>query len=1133
MVLLGNNKIRSDVFDEGLDEKLVPSLGGVVLGSEPDIYTDPSKFFSITLVTEQIVDIIDNIVNVLTEGRGRKIVMLSALYGGGKTHTLIAIHHALKNPSLLTKAVTETPEVGKKIRDIAARASSIAGSVDIVVIDGYMHQLAPHPVAPLNMGTYSVKTLWGYIAHCLGSYSLMKTLDEQVVPPGVDVIVKLFENRRVVILVDELASYIQGISSQVNYVNALKSFIERLAKAIDIAKNVVLIISVPAAVGSGGEIERVEITYMGIRDVVEAVVKSLSRVAVMYVEPVSPRNIPSLLRARLFEYVDASKASEIRKAIHSIYQGHREVFDHSLAEAVVREIPTTYPFHPAYIGILVDMLDKHPKLQKTRDLLKISRRILRSIVSSRDSYELVMPWHINLVFDEGLASYLLRGFEEFRSVIIGDIHEKTRNYEKTWLAQIAANTLLVKTYVYGGGLVPKPDVFPTPEELAVMVYEPKSFSDKGLLPKDIIDAVEWIKHNLVYILEDEKTRRLWFTRFVTPIKYVEDIAKNVLDVDVVKEIEVYTKKLLTASVQQIESRKRSTPEIGRIFDRELSTASYSCDKLDYDVPRYILYACVNVPQDPSSRQSLLEEIAYITKHGGKRRYANTIFIVFPSSREKIKFVFDLMKRHIACKKVEAEKLVDVLVGGYTREERDIVKGVLVNKLKRYCDEILSNTLLNTLSMFDAIAYPVYTEGRNTIKEVNLSVRETIIEGSEHTLQSVQPRKILLGMDFETLDFYLKSIGIDLSTISTPKSVKDIIEYFYSNSRLPAVKEDDVKRALVDGVDNLSIGLLCRDRLYFKSIEICSNDKECRGINMAKGEAPATVTDDCQVLSWRDALVEQLKNLRGRVEGLKVIEYIVNYGGELYRVEDVVADIGKFDIEVLKAAPLLKRERIAAVKLYPEKKELRIRAGEDIELRFTVERLGVFVGEIIIQSSLGEATPSKISLNNDVPRNEFVWRYRAPATGGVHQDVVRLLLPNGAEVARSEVTVYVAGIENCVKGLPKIRDKKVKEMRVEINKLNLKPLQIISTRFRGFNVSGKLELTLQRDSMSSSIFLEFNEMPPDDVYRIVSNIISILSLGKVDISIELNLRAATPKPLPSLPEGEFNELSQYVAEVCLD
>jgi len=77
-----------------------------------------------------------------------------------------------------------------------------------------------------------------------------------------------------------------------------------------------------------------------------------------------------------------------------------------------------------------------------------------------------------------------------------------------------------------------------------MIYEPTIFHDEGWAPKDIVDAVRWISGNLLYVVRDEKTGRMWFTKFVTPIKYIEERARRIEDMLAVNKILEYADKLL-------------------------------------------------------------------------------------------------------------------------------------------------------------------------------------------------------------------------------------------------------------------------------------------------------------------------------------------------------------------------------------------------------------------------------------------------------------------------------------------------------------------------------------------------------------------------------------------------------------
>lgn len=1139
MVLIGNNAIREDVFREELDEKLAPSLGGVVRGLEPEIYGDAERFFSITLVTEQIAEIIANIANVLTTGEGTKVILLSAYFGGGKTHTLISLYHALTKPWALKKAVAENRRARELIDNAIEKLANLSKTVSVVVIDGHMESLAPYPGKPLNVTAYKVQTLWGYIAHSLGSYSELKVEDEKVVPPSIEALVRLFSNKKVVILVDEIAAYIKSLytssdQSLKEYASAISTFMERLAKAVEVSQNVVLVVSLPTAL-SGDEIKGVEKGYEIIVGILESVVKALSRVSPRYIEPVTPRNIPALLQTRLFTSIDSSRRSQVKSSLVEAYQSG-EVFDSSLAKRVSDEIEDTYPFHPLYIETLVDILDKHEHLQKTRDLLRISRMILRNIAKDSEGYELVMPWHIDLT-NPSIATYLLKGYEGFKVVIETDLLGRAKRYDKRYLSEIIAKALLARTYVYGGVLTPRVAVFPTPYELAVMVYEPYTFQVKELLPKDIIDAIEWMKQNLVYVLEDEKSKRLWFTQYMTPVKYIEERAQHVAFPDAVKEVVEIARKLLVQSIEMIESRRGRRVERSSIFDEELSTVSYGCENLEYDTQRYIVYACIDMPEEKSRRLSKLENIMYKTKSGGIRRYANIIYIVYPSSRERLQLALENAKKVIACREVEESGVIDELIKSHG-QNADIVREVFKNKIKSYCSKAYSDTLSSTLNMFDLVAYPSFSdeENRNIASEVRIQPRETIIGGVEYTLANIQPNKIFKSIDFDTLAHYLRRIGVDLTKAGMAKSVSEIIEYFYTNPMLPITTIDAIKGAIAEGVRRLEVGLKCHERIYYKTIDTCHSEAECLGIGIAEGETVGSFSDDCMVLPWSEALVEQMKTLKKTYDSNRgvVIEYYVNYGGELKRVEDVLANIDKYDLDALRIAPLLRLERRVSVAIRPETMEVDARPGEEIEKRFVIERVGPFVGEVMIDVEKGSVEPQKIAIDDSRNKAEIIWRFRAPETEGDLNIVLRVRGVGGSEIASSKIVVRVRSEKvRCLKGLPE-PGTRFREMVVEVNQLNLRPLQILSARFKALTIaSGILELVMKRGDKETRVSLNVEGIGADDMLKIATSIVSTLSLGEVKLLISLRLRSSNYYVMPSLSENELRDLQPFVSEVCVE
>jgi len=231
---------------------------------------------------------------------------------------------------------------------------------------------------------------------------------------------------------------------------------------MEIVRNVVLIISLPAERREKEEIT-VEITYQAIRQSIWRIFKALARVYTEHIEPIAPRNVPALLRTRLFEEIDMRRARDVYDTLRRTYEENKEIF--GAQPTLIGELLRTYPFHPLYIDTLIDILDKHEGLQKTRDLLRISRKVLREVLREKRPYDLIMPWHMDLTKDPIRNTLLIGEYEGFKPVVEEDINERVKLFvEKPLLAKIAAITLLTRTFVYGGGLAvipPKREALPS------------------------------------------------------------------------------------------------------------------------------------------------------------------------------------------------------------------------------------------------------------------------------------------------------------------------------------------------------------------------------------------------------------------------------------------------------------------------------------------------------------------------------------------------------------------------------------------------------------------------------------------------------------------------------------------------
>lgn len=1137
--MTGNNKVRSDVLDEALDERMAPSLGGVVLGREHEMYVDAEQFFQRTLFTEQMVSILGNIVSVLKGEGGKKILVLNALYGGGKTHTLLTIYHALKTPHAMLKATFENEELRRRVSRFIEDLARV-GKPDLVVVDGYFSELAPSPISPLDARTYRVRTLWGYIAHALGSYSIVKDFDERQVAPDADRLLELFKNRSVVILLDELAHYIKRFhetpdESLQRYSHAIESFMEALAISLELSRNAVLVISLPAVEKAQQVV--VETTYHSVRQTVENIFKALKRVSSEYIEPIAPQNIPALLRTRLFEEIDVKRARDVHEAIRRIYEENREIF--GVQAPAIGELLKTYPFHPLYISTLLDILEKHEGLQKTRDLLRISRKVLREVLNDKRAFDLIMPWHIDVTKDTIRNTLLIGEYEGFKPIVEEDINERSKLFgEKRDLVRIAALALLAKTFVYGGGIIiPKIDVLPHEKELAQMIYEPALFQQAQWSPKDIVDAVNWMSDNLIYVVKDEKTGRLWFTKWVTPIKYVEERARKIEDLPALNRVLEYANRLLRepASSLMEERPAKTKPARPRVFDVELSQACRTCEPLNVDARKYVLLACLEVPEDKEERRAKFEEIMYKTKSGGARSYANTIYIAFPSVRRRIDYALEFARKLVACEEVEREGIIDKLVGALSAKEAEIAKEIYKRKLEDYKKGVLRNLMQNVIYIFDKIAYPDYDEERlaNTVREVDFFVTQmdSIIIAAEKSLASMGIGKIKTEMDFDILDFYLKRLNIDISEGDKTFTVKEITDFFYSNPRLPAVQREVILDAIKDGVRKLRIGLKSKQRIYFKRLY------EKEPPEVSEGESVPTVDEDDEILPWRIALEEQLKSLKRReiVEGKerKVEEYIVRIDGREIATEEIAQNLTKFDLEVLRVSPIIRVVKAATMKIEVKQPLIEVSPSEPISIEAWVVRVGPYTGEVILKPSVGRVNVESIMVSDKFTRERVVWDVgNAPEEPGDYTYTLEVVDSSGSTLDVVKITVRVLGERvGWSEGLPPAGSKLEGLEILADNVQSIKPLNILRKRIGGsaFISKGNFKVSIEREDVGkSSIELRIENLQIDDLIDLSLMILNRFQLLNATISLDIYLKPHRKEYfiIPQFTEEESKALGEY-------
>ena len=182
-------------------------LWQVHLGEGTDEYRDPVEFYRRTYLTESLKQMLVGALRRLSGQGGDPVVQLQTNFGGGKTHSMLALYHLFSG---------DRPEAAGRDRDGAARGRrqpTVPAARRVVLVG---NKISPGNPQVKKDGTV-VRTLWGELAWQLGgraAYDRVAADDERATSPG-DVLRELFvQYGPCLILIDEWVAYARQLHEQ-------------------------------------------------------------------------------------------------------------------------------------------------------------------------------------------------------------------------------------------------------------------------------------------------------------------------------------------------------------------------------------------------------------------------------------------------------------------------------------------------------------------------------------------------------------------------------------------------------------------------------------------------------------------------------------------------------------------------------------------------------------------------------------------------------------------------------------------------------------------------------------------------------------------------------------------------------
>lgn len=391
-------------------------------------YVDPVEFFRRTYLTSGLRSLLTEAMQRLSGGGGVPVVDLQTTFGGGKTHSQIALWQLFSGLAL--------DAFPQEVQDLAS-AAGVASlpSVRRAALVGT--KIAPGQPSIKDDGT-EVRTLWGELAWQLGGaegFALVADADRTGTNPGDNLNALLARYAPCLVLVDEWVAYARQLYAAdetlpAGSFEAQASFAQALTEAARAVQGAMLVVSLPASelideVGSGSDIELVG---PGGREALRRLRAVVGRMESSW-RPASAEESFEIVRRRLFQPIDAAALADrdaTAQAFGDLYRRSASEFPAECREpAYVEQLKRAYPIHPELFARLYEDWSSLERFQRTRGVLRLMAAVINALWEAGDQSPLIMPATVPLS-EATVAAELTRNLEDsWKPVIDADIDGAT------------------------------------------------------------------------------------------------------------------------------------------------------------------------------------------------------------------------------------------------------------------------------------------------------------------------------------------------------------------------------------------------------------------------------------------------------------------------------------------------------------------------------------------------------------------------------------------------------------------------------------------------------------------------------------------------------------------------------------
>jgi predicted AAA+ superfamily ATPase len=386
---------RYDAAEFAADLYLV-ATGSQDVGPE---YRDAAQFFQRTYLTEGLRDLIGRAARrVVGDMSASPIINLQTNFGGGKTHSMLALYHLFAG-----LPVTDFPQ---EVQD-ALDGVTLPGRGDVRRVALVGTRLMPAPGKPdVKPDGTEVRTVWGELAWQLGgrsAYEMIAEADRTSTNPGSALAELIRTYAPCLILIDEWVAYARQLYGTDHLpggtFDTQFTFAQTLTETVKSIPGALLVISIPASDtpsgpdnGTGGS--DLEVGGPNGQKALERLQNVVRRVAHPW-RPATGEESFEIVRRRLFEPPDAAAQrdiSAVARQFVQFYAQHRGEFPRQCGEIAYEErIRRAYPIHPELFDRLYRDWSTLERFQRTRGVLRLMSKVVHELWKGQDASPLIMP----------------------------------------------------------------------------------------------------------------------------------------------------------------------------------------------------------------------------------------------------------------------------------------------------------------------------------------------------------------------------------------------------------------------------------------------------------------------------------------------------------------------------------------------------------------------------------------------------------------------------------------------------------------------------------------------------------------------------------------------------------------------